>query len=172
MNQKEEPRAQFAFGDVTLSTSYSYQFFLEKRFQQVDLNFERVETVLDLFCGNGILTLGSVLAFPNAEIHAVDYHAVLVPDAQTHERITFHQGWVTDVLESGALPSADIVIVSFASRQHGFTEENIAILASHTRQFLLTTGDNAGLEQESWFHDVFHFSRAVDDIGAVIWTPK
>ena len=172
MGYKEEPRAQFGFGDVTLNTSCSYQLFLEKRFQQVDLDFERIETVLDLFCGNGILTLGSLLAFPNAEIHAVDYHSVLVDDARTHERVTFHQGWVTEILASDAVPTADIVIVSFASRHHGFTEENIALLSSHTRQFLLTTGDNAGLEQKPWFRGVFNFHKMVDEIGAIIWTPK
>lgn len=172
MNLKEEPRAQFAFGDVTLDTAYSYQLFLKKRFEQVSLNFDNVKTVLDLFCGNGILTLGSVLAFPYAEVHAVDYHPVLVDDARTHERVIFHQGLVTDVLSSGTLPCSDIVIVSFASRHHGFTDKNIALLSSHTRQFLFTTGDNAGLEQESWFRNVFHFCKAVDNIGALIWTPK
>lgn len=115
--------------------------------------------------------MGSLLAFPNAIIHAVDYHSVLVNDAKIHERVAFHQGLVTDVLASGDLPHADIVLVSFASRHHGFTADNIVLLSSHTRQFLLTTGDNAGLEQESWFHNVFHFCKAVDNIGALIWTP-
>lgn len=172
MDSKEVPRGQFIFGDVTLDTSYSYQLFLKKRFERVSLNFANVGTVLDLFCGNGILTLGSVLAFPYAEVHAVDYHPVLVKDAQTHERVIFHQGFVTDVLASGTLPCSDIVIVSFASRHHGFTGENIALLSSHTSQFLLTTGDNAGLEQKPWFLNVFNFHKTVDDMGAVIWTPK
>jgi trans-aconitate methyltransferase len=138
----------------------------------VNLDFERVKVILDLYCGNGILTLGSLLAFPNAIIHALDYHPVLVEDAKTHARVTFHQGLVTDVLASDALPHADIVLVSFASRHHGFTADNIALLSSHTKQFLLTTGDNAGLEQEFWFRDVFNFHNVVDDMGAVIWTPK
>ena len=56
MGYKEEPRAQFVFGDVTLNRSCSYELFFEKRFQQVDLDFGNVN-----FCGNGILTWGSPL---------------------------------------------------------------------------------------------------------------
>ena len=172
MSEREAPRAQTAFADATLQNSSAFQHYLERIFASVDLDVGDIKTVLDLYCGNGLLTLGSVLAFPHAEVHAVDYHSVLVADARTHKRVIFHQGFVTDLLALGELPDYDIVIISDASRHHGFTAKSISLLLSHTQQFLYTTGDNDSLEQEQWFRDVFDLYMTVDNIGSTIWIPK
>ena len=138
MSEREAPRAQTAFADATLQNSSAFQHYLERIFASVDLDVGDIKTVLDLYCGNGLLTLGSVLAFPHAEVHAVDYHSVLVADARTHKRVIFHQGFVTDLLALGELPDSDIVIISDASRHHGFTAKSISLLLFLLKTVIIT----------------------------------
>lgn len=155
MPEREIPRSQQSFSDLTLSRADTYAFALKKRL--LEIQPESVKIVTDLYCGNGVLTIGAIELFPHAQIHAVDYHDVLVPDAKKHSRVTFHQGWVDGVLASGAIPKSDVVLMSFASRHHGFTEQNISLLSSIVGNVLLTMGDNAGLENEPWFRERFQF---------------
>ena len=169
----EIPRPQRGFKDMTLQMATGvYDIVLQRTLNGIDLPFEHVASVFDLYCGNGTLTLGSILAFPNAQIHAMDYHKVLVADGLRHPRVTFHQGWVTETLADKKLKPADIVIMSFASRHHGFTKENIGLLSSHTMGYLLTIGDNDAIENEPWFNDKFQVRATETVYGSTVWSVK
>ncbi len=170
--ERESPRPQHSFGDVGLKQADAYEFFLHRSFEQVGLQFDTVKTVLDLYCGNGTLTLGSILCFPNAQIHAIDIHKVLVPDAVNHPRVTFHKGWLPETLSKKSIPCADIVLMSYAGRLHGFNELNISLLSSHVGKYLFTVGDNYDIEGEPWFRGKFDCLMTDRDHFSAIWKPK
>ena len=79
---QETPRAQTHLKDLTLAGAKGYEHEIKVILKGLKLDFNRVRTVLDLYAGNGPFTLGAVRAFPNAQVHAVDYHNVLAPECQ------------------------------------------------------------------------------------------
>ena len=170
MPEREFPKPQRRFTDIEMSRASDYARALNRRLP--DIEIEGVQTVLDLYCGNGMLTLGSIALFKHAIIHAVDVHDVLVPDAISHPRVVFHKGWVTDMLESGALPVSDIVLMSFANSYHGFTAENISLLSAHVGGVLLTIGDNANIEKQPWFLDSFRCVADIPNHLAANWVSR
>jgi hypothetical protein len=171
MAEQELPRPQTSFRDLDLSKGETYAMFLQKRLPE-GMPLNAVKTVTDLYCGNGILTIGSIALFSKATINAVDYHRVLVPDAIAHPRVKFYQGWVSDVLATGKLAKTDVMIMSFASRHHGFTAENIHLLSDNLQGVLLTLGDNGGIEAEPWFRERFKVfsSDSMDD--SAVWVVR
>lgn len=136
-----------------------------------DLDPQQVQLVADLYCGNGHLTAASLKAFPNAQIHALDFHDILIPSIKRSPRCTFHQGITTETIKTGSIPPSDLVIISDANTVHGFDRNNIHLLKQITRGLLLTQGDNYGLEEQLWFRDNFR-TVASGDLGELIWKPK
>lgn len=171
MFEREIPRPQYDIFGINLSFDGEVSSgFLRRILKEIPI--DSVHTVLDLYCGNGRLTLGSIILYTHAQIHAVDYHNVLVHDAIHHPRVTFHQGWVTEVLKSDDIPKADIVLMSYASRHHGFTEENISLLASHVKGVLFTVGDNDDIEHERWFQNHFVCKKSIPGHFAAVWEAR
>jgi hypothetical protein len=171
-DEREIPWPQWQLFDSSLQHADAYELFLRRTFEPLHLQFDQVNSVIDLYCGNGTLTLGSILLFPNAQIHAIDYHRVLVSDAIDHPRVEFHQGWVTDVLADKSVPRADIVLMIFASRHHGFNKTNISLLSSHVGKYLCTAGDNANIEGEPWFRDTFDWLHTNHGLFSDVWKQK
>lgn len=174
-NQRETPPPQWYLPDLSLSNAEYFSDFLHHSFYNVPLEFANVKTVLDLCCGQGPYTLGSLLAFPQAQIHAIDVHNILVPDAISHPRVTFHQGFVTDILETDSVPKADIVLMIHTSSHHGFDGDNISALSSHVDKFLLTCMDNALIEGKPWFRNIFqHVGGDIPWMGnyGAVWKIK
>jgi len=91
-------------------------------------------------------------------------------------RVKFHKGLFMDILGQNIIPPSDFVFLSFASRHHGFNENNIQQLINLVgKGVLFTIGDNALLESEKWFRNGF---QVVYEVGidvtfdGVLWKCK
>jgi hypothetical protein len=174
MDYREVPRPQMLVPKEMDPLSMEvYAHKLNKFIRNVPIDPSTVHTVSDLFCGRGILTAASLLTFSNATVHAVDYHGdVLSPNLQTNPRVKFHQGWVVDTLQSTTIPITDFTIISYANRLHGFTQNNIDVLAQQTKDYLLMVGDNNNLETAPWFWERFNLIDQNYEEQVTIWQPK
>lgn len=167
---QEIPRPQSSRFEIDRTFVEVYTCMLQKLLRNIPVDSTKVRTVIDLFCGKGIFTAGSLGTFPNATIHAVDYHQnSLSQILQNEKRIVFHQGWVVEMLQTTNIPPADFVTISYAGRLHGFHEHNIDALTHHVGGFLLTLGDNGGLENMPCFRNRFTMTDANYQQDAYIW---
>lgn len=173
MEQREMPRPQSSFTNIDKIGVEVHTFMLKRLLDGVDLNPETVKTVTDLYCGNGVLVAGEIGYFPHATIHAIDvYDDILAPYVQKNRRVQFHQGWVSDLLAARTIPQSDFVSISFASRHHGLDALGVQFLKKIVGGYLLTIGDNGGLEEESYFQDAFQRVKSIPRDFATIWKAK
>lgn len=165
------PQHSYTEGDIANDLLLeSWVEWLKSLCRLGNLDPQRIHSVADLYCGNGHLSAASLKAFPNAQIHAVDFHDILIPSIKLNPRCTFHRGITAEIIETGEVPPSDLVIISDANTVHGFHRNNIHLLNQITRGLLLTNGDNYGLEQQPWFRDNFRLV-AGGDLGELIWRP-
>ncbi len=135
---------------------------------------QHVSTVLDLYCGNGVLTAGALHVFPESTVHCVDIHNnVLSPTLAGDPRVVFHQGWVSEQLKTpGGLPKAELVIIGNAGRLYGLENEDFDALKRHVNGYLLTLGDNMGMESQEAFRRNFLWFSSNSRFDAAVWLPS
>ena len=156
MSYIEIPARQNSFTDITKVDVESSAMAIKRLMEGLPFNPKDVKTAIDLYCGNGIIVAGELEYLPNAVIHAVDINDnILSRYLQKQKRVKFHQGWVSKVLLSGQLPKADFISISDASRHHGLDSMSASQLQQLTTGYLLTIGDNAYLEREPYFRELF-----------------
>lgn len=173
MNDKELPRVQYHFKDINALSVEIYTFTIQKLMRDLPFNPTAIRTAIDLYCGNGVFVAGELGYLPKATIHAVDIHEnILAPYLQKQKRVKFHQGWVSEILFSDQLPKADFISISFASRHHGLNNMSASKLQKLTAGYLVTVGDNAGLEQEPYFRELFTMVKSIPDYFAAVWKAK
>ncbi|MCL4360032.1 hypothetical protein M1555_02130 [Patescibacteria group bacterium] len=160
MNHPDRPRCQTQFYASIREGQYDAWDSIVRKPLEGLVSADSVRTVIDLYCGNGVMTAAALSVFSECTVHAVDfYDGVLAPPLQKDPRVIFHQGLVADVLAAGAVPPSDLVIMGFAGRTHGMTEETILFLRAAVDGLLLTYGDNAFVEVRSYFLDHFSLLR-------------
>ena len=166
------PRPQPAYFLELMGGDNPVEFLLNKTIEAAGINKDDVKTAVDLGPGRGVGIDALLKIFPNATVHAVDYHDTLPANLRESPRVEFHQGLFVDVLKEKTVPSADFVFLSYASRHHGFKEENIELLAILVgKGYLLTVGDNDGLEAKKWFKERFRmiYFEALEIDGPAVW---
>jgi 16S rRNA G1207 methylase RsmC len=165
----ELPRPQVCFEGQTAEMADSVSFHLNKVLKE-HIKPENVHSVLELGCGNGAITAGSLSTFPNADIYAVDYYDVLDRYLLQNPRIKFTRGLFTDVLQQRNFEPVDIIMLIFLGRHHGFNEENIHLLGESVKSggLIFTEGDNGMIENLSKFQQYFQLTKWID-IDLCIW---
>ena len=173
MSYIEIPARQNSFTDITKVDVESSAMAIKRLMEGLPFNPKDVKTAIDLYCGNGIIVAGELEYLPNAVIHAVDINDnILSRYLQKQKRVKFHQGWVSKVLLSGQLPKADFISISDASRHHGLDSMSASQLQQLTTGYLLTIGDNAYLEREPYFRELFTRVKNIPDHFAAVWKAK
>lgn len=171
----EVPRVQDIFFVELIEKGSGYEFFLNNIINNVGIDRESIERAIDLGPGRGQGVHALLECFPGATVHAVDYHDILITPLLNDPRVEFHQGFFTDVLKTGVVPTADLVLLLYASRHHGFTEENIDLLTNIVEKgYLVTLGDNDNLETKSWFKKEFEliYTKDIDISYGAVWKSK
>jgi hypothetical protein len=154
----ETPTAQKTFNHAFILESYRYAEIVFPRLLDDIINPHDVNCILDLCCGQGIWISMALYHFPNASIHGVDFHDVMIPELMMNKRVTFHQGLIANLLGKAELPTSDITILSNISKTHGLNNDNLHTLANITR-YIITKGDNGNLERLRNFHQYFSLIR-------------
>jgi predicted rRNA methylase YqxC with S4 and FtsJ domains len=164
--KKAPDRFRFEADQIEL---FGWHWYLEEILEGVPPI--KVETALDLYTGTGIFAAGMLYLYRACTVHAVDFHANVLSDClQNDPRVIFHQGLVSEMLLSGQLPPADLVGISYANRLHGLNEVSIEALKHLTRGYLVTQGDNYGLEREPYFQRAFKLEHYCRNRLACVWS--
>ena len=150
--------------------------FLERVIDASEIKRNNIKIAVDIGSGRGVGTDALLQCFPRAIVHAIDYYDILHKPLLDNPRVKFHKGLFTDILSQNIIPSADFVFLSFASRHHGFNENNFQQLINLVgKGVLFTIGDNALLESEKWFRNSFQIVHEVGidvTFDGVLWKCK
>lgn len=172
-DSRETPSPQKAYGDLEKELVIPTVFILKEIAEGLKIVPENVKTVTVLGAGRGIDVSANLKVFPKAIVHAIDFHDLLPPSLKTNPRVVFHQGLFIKVLESPAVPPADITFCKFMGSRHGFDPTTIALLQKATGDgFLIMCGDNGLLEIQPHFTDKFVLIKDFDRFDATVWKAK
>ena len=115
---------------------------LERICQSSGIEPNRVKSVVELGCGFGRISGVSLQVFTGAVLHVIDQQRILKVNDR---RLVFHPGAFVEVLSSGEIAPAEVLIMVEMGAVHGFNKDNIQLVGQGIKAGgrLITAGDNS-----------------------------
>lgn len=143
--------------------------------QQANISLGSVGLVTEFGLGVGRHTRAIRQVFSGAKVQVIDFEDKRDVELKADPKILFNQGSFTNVLESGVIQPADVVLFYHTGDQHGFNSNNIDLLVKAVGQGILITGGHLGPIYSDAFRNKFNLVAQVEEDGlhgTFVWRVK